>query len=191
MYDDLFAVIGTSFGSASGTTFNVPDFRGRAPLGTGTGTGNTALDADGGSAPSGGSALTSRELGEWGGQETFQIASANLPTHAHTVDISHGHADNFAISPAAHDHINGDFDRLLKHTGTNTTAAMDNNDTASQEPNVGASATINSQTLSITGGVTDLGTTNKTSSDGGFANTALTFQQRAMPFLCVNYIIAT
>ena len=191
LYDDLFDVIGTSFGSASGTTFNVPDFRGRAPLGTGTGTGNTALDADGGSAPSGGSALTSRELGEWGGQETFQIASANLPTHAHTVDISHGHADNFAISPAAHDHINGDFDRLLKHTGTNTTAAMDNNDTASQEPNVGASATINSQTLSITGGVTDLGTTNKTSSDGGFANTALTFQQRAMPFLCVNYIIAT
>jgi hypothetical protein len=62
LYDDLFDVIGTSFGDGDGsTTFNLPDFRGRAPIGTGTGAGNTASDADGGSEPSGGSALTARE----------------------------------------------------------------------------------------------------------------------------------
>lgn len=32
-YADLFAVIGTSFGAADGTHFNVPDLRGRVPVG--------------------------------------------------------------------------------------------------------------------------------------------------------------
>ena len=192
LYDDLFDVIGTSFGSASGTTFNVPDFRGRAPLGTGTGLGNTALDADGGSAPSGGSALTARELGEWGGQETFAIAEANLPTHTHDVDIGHGHADNFTVSPADHHHKNGDFDRLLKYSsGANSTTGMDSYEGSGvQEPALNDSKVISTQTLTVAGNVTDYSGT-KTSTNGGFANTAMTFQQRAMPFLCVNYIIAT
>jgi len=52
LYDDLFDVIGTSFGVGNGsTTFNVPDFRGRAPIGTGTGAGGGTLDADGGAVP--------------------------------------------------------------------------------------------------------------------------------------------
>lgn len=38
-YASLFAVIGTAYGSGDGsTTFNVPDMRGRAPVGAGTGT---------------------------------------------------------------------------------------------------------------------------------------------------------
>ena len=74
LYDDLFDVIGTSFGSASDSTFNVPDFRGRAPIGTGTGTGGAAEDTATGTAPTGGSTLTARDLGEWGGRETFAIA---------------------------------------------------------------------------------------------------------------------
>lgn len=41
-YAALFAVIGTTFGSADGTHFNIPDFRGRSPLGSGTGTANGA-----------------------------------------------------------------------------------------------------------------------------------------------------
>ena len=35
-YADLFAVIGTTFGAADGTHFNVPDFRGIFPRGAGT-----------------------------------------------------------------------------------------------------------------------------------------------------------
>jgi microcystin-dependent protein len=189
LYDDLFDVIGTSFGDGDGsTTFNLPDFRGRAPIGTGTGAGNTASDADGGSEPSGGSALTARELGEWGGQETFAIASGNLPTHTHTVDIDHGHADTIAISPATHNHANSNHDRLLENTDTAGAAAVDN---TVGEPNLLSSKVISDATLAITGGVTALDAADVTSSNGAFANTALTFQQRAMPFLCVNYIIAT
>ena len=42
-YATLFAVVGTTYGAGDGsTTFNVPDLRGRAPIGAGTGTGLTA-----------------------------------------------------------------------------------------------------------------------------------------------------
>jgi microcystin-dependent protein len=48
-YPKLFSVIGTTYGSASGTTFNVPDLRQRFPMGkAASGTGN-ALAATGGS----------------------------------------------------------------------------------------------------------------------------------------------
>ena len=37
-YSELFGLIGTSFGAGDGsTTFNLPDLRGRAPIGAGTG----------------------------------------------------------------------------------------------------------------------------------------------------------
>lgn len=51
-YATLFAAIGTTWGSGDGsTTFNLPDLRGRAPIGAGTGSGLTArtLAAKGGS----------------------------------------------------------------------------------------------------------------------------------------------
>ena len=51
-YATLFSVIGTTWGSGDGsTTFNLPDLRGRAPVGAGTGSGLTArsLAAKGGS----------------------------------------------------------------------------------------------------------------------------------------------
>ena len=79
-YAALFAVIGTSFGSADATHFNVPDMRGRVPVGVGTGTGGGASDTDGGSKPTGGSALTARSMGEWVGAET--VTTSN---HTHTV----------------------------------------------------------------------------------------------------------
>lgn len=61
-YAGLFAVIGTTWGVGDGaTTFNVPDLRGRSPLGAGTGSG-----------------LTARTMGQTGGNE-------NLAAHTHTV----------------------------------------------------------------------------------------------------------
>lgn len=49
-YPGLFALIGTTFGSVDGTHFNVPDMRGRTPVGTGQGAftssfANTAVNA--------------------------------------------------------------------------------------------------------------------------------------------------
>jgi microcystin-dependent protein len=69
-YATLFAVIGTTFGAGDGTTtFNIPDFRDRMPIGAGT---TYALNAAGGS------------------------ADATLPSHTHTgtstvTDPGHSH----------------------------------------------------------------------------------------------------
>jgi len=186
LYDDLYDVIGTSFGDGNGsTTFNVPDFRGRTPLGTGTGTGNTFSDADGGSEPGGtDSALTARELGEWGGQETFAIASANLPTHVHA-QTEHQHDFSFA-------HTHG-YTNPLVSAQEYTTRSDQAEGQPQQANNAFEYPTVNggtTQAASVsTGTTTDMDAAN--TGNGGFANTALTFQQRAIPFLCVNYIIAT
>ena len=64
-YPSLFAVIGYAYGG-SGASFNVPDLRGRALLGAGTGPG-----------------LTARSRGDSGGQE----AITDVPAHTHTYSI--------------------------------------------------------------------------------------------------------
>jgi microcystin-dependent protein len=66
-YADLFAAIGTAFGVGNGTTtFNLPDARGRSPVGVGAG-------------PS----LTARALGASGGAEAHTISEAEMPLHGH------------------------------------------------------------------------------------------------------------
>ena len=68
-YARLFAAIGTVFGVGDGsTTFNVPDFRGRSPVGVGTG---DAADA------------TAHTLGQKAGTETHTMTVAQMATHDH------------------------------------------------------------------------------------------------------------
>lgn len=70
-YSSLYGVIGTTWGSGNGsTTFNIPDLRGRAPVGAGQGTG-----------------LTNRTLGDTVGAETVKLTAAQsgLPAHTHTL----------------------------------------------------------------------------------------------------------
>jgi microcystin-dependent protein len=81
-YADLFALISTTYGSADGTHFNVPDFRGRTPIGVGTGTGGGAA---GTGLPTGGTALTAVAMAGWKGEETHVLSVAELATHSHTV----------------------------------------------------------------------------------------------------------
>jgi len=80
-YAALFAVIGTTYGSADGTHFNLPDLRGRTPVGVGTGTGG---GASGTGLPTGGSPLTAVALGTWKGEETHTLIEAELAAHTHT-----------------------------------------------------------------------------------------------------------
>jgi microcystin-dependent protein len=74
-YTLLFGVIGTTWGIGDGTTtFNLPDLRGRAPIGVGTGTG-----------------LTARTLAGLVGGETVALTAANIPAHTHPItDHNHG-----------------------------------------------------------------------------------------------------
>ncbi|MCB1310214.1 MAG: tail fiber protein [Leptospiraceae bacterium] len=68
----LYSIIGTYYGGDGRATFQVPDFRGRVPLGWGHGIN-----------------LTNRNLGEQGGSESMQIQLTvkNLPQHAHAAEF--------------------------------------------------------------------------------------------------------
>jgi len=70
-YPDLFTVIGTTYGAADGTHFNVPDLQGRAALGSGSGSG-----------------LTPRTVGDSGGEESHVLSVGELASHVHSTGNS-------------------------------------------------------------------------------------------------------
>lgn len=73
-YSALFNAIGTRYGDGDGsTTFNLPDMRGRSPLGAGLG----AL----------GGTLTNRDINaQYVGAETHTLGLTEIPPHSHTWD---------------------------------------------------------------------------------------------------------
>jgi len=68
-YNSLYAIIGTQFGGDGATYFNLPDLRGRTPIGSG----------------SGASGITPRTPGQKGGAEAVTLTIADMPNHTHTV----------------------------------------------------------------------------------------------------------
>jgi microcystin-dependent protein len=67
----LFSILGTTYGGNGTTTFALPDLRGRAPIGQGTGTN-----------------LSPVTLGQVGGSQNVTIATSNMPPHNHVVNVS-------------------------------------------------------------------------------------------------------
>ena len=79
-YSNLFAVIGISYGIGDGsTTFNLPDLRGRMPMG---------LDNMGGSSANRVTNTVADSLGRGAGEEMHQLSFDELP--ARNSYISHG-----------------------------------------------------------------------------------------------------
>lgn len=66
----LYSLLGTTYGGDGQQSFNLPDLRGRAPIGAGTGPG-----------------LTHRSLGERGGSETVSLTTDQLAPHTHGSDL--------------------------------------------------------------------------------------------------------
>lgn len=64
----LFSLLGTTYGGDGRTTFGLPDFRGRVPVGTGDGPG-----------------LSDIRLGERAGAERVTMTVAQMPAHTHQV----------------------------------------------------------------------------------------------------------
>lgn len=65
-YEDLFDIIGTAYGVGDGsTTFNVPDLRGRVPVGKDAG--------------------TFANLGDTGGEEEHTLILDEIPAHTHAL----------------------------------------------------------------------------------------------------------
>lgn len=80
-YSALFDAIGTAYGSGDGsTTFNIPNLKGRVPVGYDPS--QTEFDA----------------LGETGGAKTHTLSINEMPSHTHVQD-SHNHTQN------SHNHI--------------------------------------------------------------------------------------
>lgn len=81
-YADLFAVISTTYGAGDGsTTFNVPDLRGRFPLGK---------DDMGGSAANRVTATEADNLGQGSGAETHTLTVNEIPSHNHPLTFQGG-----------------------------------------------------------------------------------------------------
>ena len=173
-YYNLYQVLGQVYGTGDGTSndFNVPDMRGRVPVGVGTGTGGGASDTDGGAKPTGGSTLTARERGEWGGTETMTLVTATLPSHNHTITtVSSG---SITITDPGHVHA------VTSYPPSGSSAAQ----TVSGNTGPG-----NLNTLSAYTGISaSQGTHTHTIGNTGSA-TALTSQQKDMPFMALNFII--
>jgi len=69
-YQVLFTLLGTTYGGDGVTTFGLPDYRSRLPIGMG---------AEG---------VNNYPLGAWGGFETVQLGVANMPIHTHPWTVS-------------------------------------------------------------------------------------------------------
>jgi microcystin-dependent protein len=101
----LFSLLGTTYGGNGQTTFALPDFRGRIPVGTGAGPG-----------------LSNYQLGQLGGVETVTIANSNFPAHTHPVSGSITMRGNAAAGDA--DTPANSYPAVL--TGTNMYSTVNN-----------------------------------------------------------------
>lgn len=86
-YAPLFAKISIIYGAGDGsTTFNVPDMRGRKPIGAGVGPASYLGDTN--------PILTNRNVATAGGRETHALVTAELPVHDHTYNLRNTATDN-------------------------------------------------------------------------------------------------
>lgn len=93
-YAALFAVLGTTFGAPSGSTFQLPDYRGRVSAG---------LDVDSGGFADRLTTPNSRTLGATGGAQSVALTTAQLASHTHEVTGSTNSAGDHAHTLAYSD----------------------------------------------------------------------------------------
>jgi len=141
-YAGLFSQIGTTFGAGDGTTtFNVPDMRGRFPIGLGT------LDTD------------TYGMGAVGGEARHVLQPGEGPIHTHTVNppsttsggrsVSHTHNIDPPTTAsggkdANHDHV------VTLNTSSRPTASGAHGHTQETRLATGSGATGTDQTMGVT-----------------------------------------
>ena len=132
-YSSLYSVIGTVFGSGDGsTTFNLPNFQRRVPVGSG-GTGTSTL---------------ANTVGSTGGAETHTLTINEMPSHNHDITDS-GHSHN--LTDPGHSH-NLNMDVTGSGTNGNKPQAGGNGTavTGTGQPTTTTGLVVNSSTTGIT-----------------------------------------
>ncbi len=84
-YPDLFTAIGTTWGSADGTHFNIPALSRRTTVGSG----------------GSGSGTLGNAVGNTGGAETVTLTVAQIPANLTVIDGGHAHVEQYAIGAGA------------------------------------------------------------------------------------------
>ncbi len=96
-YSELYSRIGGFYGSGDGsTTFNLPDFRGRAPFGV-----------DGGINRLTGAGGVGGGLANFGGSEAVTLNPGQMPSHSHSGTAQSGGATDASTTGPAGDHNHG------------------------------------------------------------------------------------
>ena len=161
-YGPLHAVIGYQYGG-SGANFNVPDLRGRVPVG---------LDNIGGTDAA--RLTAANTLGGTGGTETHTLTSAQIPAHTHTqtahnhTQSSHNHNQN------AHAHSTGTTVTGSGFISFNAGAEGGSTTTGNQTAVNQAATAVNIAATAV----------NQDTGGGGSHN-------NLQPYLLINYIIKT
>jgi len=172
-FSELFEVVGITFGAGDGsTTFNVPDTRGRALIGSGQG----AL-------------LTNRTIGDTGGAETIALTTAELAAHIHGVtDTGHihgvtdtGHIHATTESPHNHSESSGNF--------VNDAAGTEYLNTGGDKGTTNANTASTSTGLSIDSATTGISVDSATTGISVDSTGSGTAHENMMPFLAMNCII--
>lgn len=176
-YSTLFTAISTAYGAGNGTTtFNVPDMRGRVPVGKT-------------------SAGTFPTLGATGGEETHNLIVGEMPSHAHSESaVSAGTPSGTVVAASAgtpsgtiHVLVIGTGGIAASHFNTSTTGAAAGDANSANDiataTFTGAVMGAHGHTFSGTALPTHSHTINNTG--GGAAHNNL------QPYVVVNYIIKT
>jgi microcystin-dependent protein len=162
-YAALFTAIGTTYGAGNGTTtFNVPNLKGKVPVGIDSG--DASFDA----------------LGETGGAKTHTLTSSEMPSHTHTQN-SHNHTQN------AHTHLQNAHDHTISNNKTLVAAnAGGSVSTVNYNGSGEASATQSKTAVNQNATATNESATASNQNTGGG-----TAHNNLQPYLVLNFIIKT
>lgn len=104
-YNDLFGQVGTTYGVGDGsTTFALPDFKGRVPMGAQAGLADSSTTVlTGTGSVTGGTAIAASALGTKSGVESVTITAAQsgLPAHNHSNSVA---SHNHGVTNVSHQH---------------------------------------------------------------------------------------
>lgn len=162
----LFALIGTTYGGDGGTTFALPDLRGRVAMGEGNGPG-----------------LTSRSLGEKSGVEEVVLNVNQMPSHTHTASFTATNDPKVKTTVNAHDG-EGNVDNA-KDAYFATGGSSDGRTTILNKHGYSTTKDVTMQSDAVQVSVTKTEGTVSVSNVGGGQGV-----YNMQPYLVVNYIIA-